>query len=79
LFQRKDRLHAPAFFFLPEWCHAVYFHAVFQPEPYLIGVFPVPAQPSAYLREPRLVPFKRDCRSLLFFRFGFVIRKVPLP
>ena len=33
----------------------------------------------AYLRDPAVVPFRRDCRSLRFLRFGLLITKVPLP
>lgn len=32
-----------------------------------------------YLRDPRVVPFKADWRRLALLRFGFEIRKVPLP
>src|SRR5271165_7559393 len=32
-----------------------------------------------YLRAPRTVPFKRDCRNLPALRLGFLIKNVPLP
>jgi hypothetical protein len=34
---------------------------------------------AAYLREPRRGFRSSDCRTLLFFRLGFEILKVPLP
>jgi hypothetical protein len=32
-----------------------------------------------YFRAPRTVPFNLDCLSFFDFRFGLVIRNVPLP
>src|SRR5215831_15872319 len=34
---------------------------------------------SRYLREPRRGFFNADCRTLIFFRLGLEITKVPLP
>jgi hypothetical protein len=32
-----------------------------------------------YLRDPTVTFFSLDCRSLLLFRFGLLMMKVPLP